>query len=328
MGFVGGRRGHARPHTVAATAVVAALLGATLSSLLLVGCAESIDEARTVQTHLGRLHQVIDVDVTTPSTDRAAAITVTYDGDLDQPAVLADLVAAVVKVADDLDYPAFPLTLVPATEPKSALTIGAAFRSPAAEDAVLSTWFTLTGALLGTVAYVALPDGETIAVSSDGGAAHDLAEVQRIGHGSARTTWVFRAGTATFTVGGRVRPSDLGLFQAVQRNAGVEGQPVWVHAWQLDRRPGHVRLDLDLALGDAVVAPGRLTVVRYGRTLAPLARNSLIALGSSRRPTYLTLHNGTDTLATWASDQAPGKGRDPLGRGWDVWLMQQAAAVS
>jgi hypothetical protein len=316
MGIAGVRR------TLATTSI-----GVVLTGLGLTGCSDPVDEARTVQTHLGRLHQVVDVDVTTPGTDRTAAITVTYDGDVDRPPELAGLVAAVVEVADDLGYPAYPLTLVPATEPASALTIGTAFRNPRAEDAALTTWFTVTGALLGTVGYVAGPGGETITVDSDGGAAHDLAEVQRIGHGTTRTTWVFRAGTATFTVGGRVRPADLDLFQAVQRNAGVEGQPVWARGWQLDRRSGHLRLDLDLALGRPAVSPGQLTVSRYGRTVAPLARNSLLALGGGRRPAWLTLHSGDDTFATWASGQPPGRGRDRLGRGWDAWLEQQAARI-
>lgn len=315
MGIVGVTR--------ALATVTAMTLGAVLA-----GCAESVDEARTVQAQIERLHQVVDVAVTTPSTDRTAAIRVTYDGDVDQPSVLAELIAAVGKVADGQDYPAYPLTLVPATEPDSALTIGGDFRNRAAEDKVLATWFTVTGALLGSVGYVAGQDGETITVDSEGGVAHDLAEVRRVGHGSGRTTWVFRAGAATFTVGGRVRPSDVALFQVAQRNAGVEGQPVWARSWQLDRRPGHVRLDLDVALGSADVSPGQLTVPRYGRTVAPLAHNSLVALGRTRRPAWLTLHRGDDTFATWASGQTPGKGRDPLARGWDVWLMQQAATAS
>jgi hypothetical protein len=317
MGIVGVRR-----------ALATTTIGLVLAGLGLCGCSEAVDEARAVQTRIGRLHQVVDVDVTTPSTERTAAITVTYDDSVDRPPVLASLVAAVVEVADDLDYPAYPLTLVPATEPASALTIGGAFPRPAAEDAVLTTWFTVTGALLGAVGYDAGLDGETITVDSEGGAAHDLAEVQRIGRGSARTTWVFRAGGATFTVDGRVRPADLRLFQAVQRNAGVEGQPVWARGWQLDRRSGHVRLDLDLTLGTAGVTPGQLTVARYGRTLAPLAHNSLIALDGTRRPAWLRLHNGDDTFATWASGKAPGRGRDRLGRGWDVWLALQAARAS
>jgi hypothetical protein len=317
MGIVGMRR-----------ALATTTLGMMLAGLTLSGCSEAVDEARAVQTRIGRLHQVVDVDVATPSTERTAAITVTYDDRVDQPSVLAGLVAAVVEVVDGLGYPAYPLTLVPATEPASALTIGGAFPQRAAEDAVLTTWFAVTGALLGSVGYVAGPDGETITVVSEGGVAHDLAEVRRIGHGSARTTWVFRAGPATFTVGGRVRPSDVALFQAVQRNAGVEGQPVWAHAWRLDRRSGHVRLDLDLALGSADVTPSRLTVPRYGSTVAPLASNSLIALDKTRRPAWLTLHSGDDTFATWASGRPPGRGRDPLGRGWDVWLMQQSATVS
>jgi hypothetical protein len=314
MGIVGVRR-----------ALATATIGVVLAGFALAGCAEPVDEARTVQTHLGRLHQVVDVDVTTPGRDQTPAITVTYDGDVDQPSVLADLVAAVVKVADGLDYPAYPLTLVPAVQPDSALTIRESLRRPA-EHAVLTSWFTLTDALLGSVGYVAQRDGETITVDSEGAAAHDVAEVQRIGHGTARTTWVFTAGASTFIVGGRVRPSDVALFQATQRNAGQEGQSVWARSWQLDRRATHVRLDVDVALGRATVTPKQLTVTRYGRTLALLARTSLVALHRTRMPVWLTLHSGDDTFATWASGQATGKGRDPLRRGWDAWLARQAAA--
>src|SRR6478752_3202750 len=129
-------------------------IGVVLAGLGLTGCSDPVDEARTVQTRIGRLHHVVDVDVATLSTEQTAAITVTYDGDVDRPPVLADLVADVVEVADDLGYPAYPLTLVPATEPASSLTIGAAFAAPTAGDSVLSTWFTVTDALLGSVGYV------------------------------------------------------------------------------------------------------------------------------------------------------------------------------
>src|ERR1700712_5779732 len=111
MGIVGGRRGPARPRAVAVIAMITVLLGATLA-----GCAEEVDEARTVQTHRGRLHQVVDVDVATPDTDHAPAITVTYADSVDGPVVLAALIAEVRKVAGGLDYPDYLLTLVPAVE--------------------------------------------------------------------------------------------------------------------------------------------------------------------------------------------------------------------
>jgi len=309
MGIVGVGR------ALAMSTIVMVITGLTLS-----GCSEPVDDARTVQTHLGRLHQVVDVDVATPGTDRTAAITVTYDGDVEQPSVLAGLVGEIVQVADDLGYPAYPLTLVPAVRPESSLTVRASFH----EDNVLATWLTLTDALLGSVEYVAQRDSETITVASEGAVAHDVAEVRRIGHGTRNTTWVFRAGASAFTVDGRVRASDVALFQATQRTAGQAGQPVWARSWQLDRRATHVRLDLDVALGTADVSPRELTVTRYGRTLAGLARTSLTTLEATRKPVWLTLHSGDDTFATWASGRAPTKGRDPLGRGWDAWLSRRA----
>lgn len=323
MGIVGGRRGPARPRSVAAIAVVAALIGAALT-----GCSDDVDESRTVQTHLGRVHQVIDAKVTPPTPDHSAAIRVTYDSQVDTATRLGDLIGEIEKVAEGLHYPAHRLTLIPAVAPTAALVVGDGFADHAQQGAVLTAWFALTGALLGPVTYDVQPDAETITVAAEGAAAHDVAEAQRIGHGSARTTWVFEADGSAFTATGRVRPADVALFQAVQRNAGVSGQPVWASTWQLDRRSDHVRLDLDLAFGTTLVAPAQLTVARYGRTVAPMARVSLTALASTRLPAWLTLHSGSDTFATWASRQAPGRGRDPRRRGWDPWLTQQAAAVS
>ena len=107
MGIVGGRRGPARPHVTALVLATTALVGAALA-----GCSGAGDQAHTVQTRLGRLPQVADVVVATPSRDQAPAITVTYERDVASAAVLAGLVAAVDDVADDLDYPTYPLTPV------------------------------------------------------------------------------------------------------------------------------------------------------------------------------------------------------------------------
>ena len=320
MGIVGGRRGHARPHGAAATVLVAALLATSLGA-----CAEPVDESRTVQTHIGRLHHVVDVDVTTPTPDRAAAITVTYAADVESPATVSGLINDVGTVADDLDYPTYLLTLVPAVDPDSALAVDAGFPGRPAKKDVLTTWFALTEALLGAVTYDVRPDGETISVASEGGAAHDIAEVQRIGHGTATTTWVFHTGEATFTASARLRPADVALFQAVQRNAGAAGQPVWARSWQLDRRRSHVRLDLDLVIGSGTVSADQLTVARYGRTLEPLTRTSLTALAAVKTPAWLSLHHDDDTFASWASEDPAAQGRDPLDRGWDTWLGQQSA---
>lgn len=319
MGIVGGRRGHARPRAAAAIAAIVAMLGATLS-----GCADTVDEARTLEAKIGRLHQVVDATVATPTADQAGAISVTYADDVDNPSELAALVARVEAVAAERDYPAHRLALVPSVEPDSTLVVDGGFGGADAQDEVLTTWFTLTDALLGPVTYVVRPDGEAITVDSQGGAAHDLAEVHRIGHGTPRTTWVFRSGAATFTASGRVRAADITLFQVMQRNAGAAGQPASVRDWQLDRRDTHVRLDLDIALGRSDVAPEQLTTGRYARTLAPLVHNALVALTGTGLPAWLRLHHGADVFGSWATDRTPAKGRDPLGRGWDAWLVQQS----
>jgi hypothetical protein len=322
MGIVGGRRGHARPHAAAVIAVVAALLATALS-----GCAADLDESRAVQTEIGRVHQVVDVEVTTPSRDHAPAVSVTYSDAVDDPTELTALVRAVGRVTARRDYPAYLLTLVPAVDHDSALTVDEGFVDRDDAGDVLTTWFAVIDALIGPVRYVARPDGETITVDSGGGAAHDIAEVRRIRHGTATTTWTFRAGGGTFTASGRVRASDAALFQAVQRNAGSAGQPAWASGWQLDRRATHVRLDLDVDLDGGAVVPAQVTIPRFGRAIAPLADTSLTALLATGLPAWLRLHDGDDVFGSWASGQEPATGRDPHRRGWDAWLVKRAAAV-
>lgn len=306
MGNVGGR-------TAAALVLLAALAG----------CAGAPDVARTIESEVDQLDRVTDVAVTAPTDDRAATLTVTYDDgtDADQ---LASLVVRVAEAAGD-DYAAYRLTLVPELEPDSALVVGPGFAGRDPERAVLDAWLLETAALLGAVRHVVEPDGEQITVDSGGGVAQDLGEARRMRYGDATTTWVFRAGAGTFTADGRVTAGDLALVQAVQRSAGVEGQPAWVDSWWLDRRAGHVRLDLEVAL-DGSPAPGaQLTAARHGAALGPLVDTALSALAATDLPVWLRLLDGPgDVLAAWSSERRSAPGRDPLDRGWDAWLASRA----
>lgn len=317
MGIVGGRR------AAAATLATGALL---LSGLA--GCSRAPDQAHAVQSGLRHLDQVRAAEVTRPSPDRAAAIRITYAAGVDDAAGLAALVSEVDAVAADGGYPSYRLTLVSAVTPESELTVGDGFGDRRASRAVLRTWLRLTDTLLGAVSYAVDPDGETVRVRSGGGAAHDLARARRIGHGSDRTVWVFDSGTGTFAATGRVTGRDLRLFAAVQRGSGAEGPPVWAPSWQLDRRAGHVRLDLTVDVA-AAGTPEQLTVARHGRTLAPLVRAALAALDATDLPAWLRLHatraGPDDVFGSWASGRPAARGRDPLDRGWDAWLARQAA---
>jgi hypothetical protein len=306
--------------TVGGRAATAALVLAALA-----GCAAAPDVARTVEGEVVQLDGVADATVTPPTADRAATLTVTYDDGADA-AALATLADEVARVAERNDYATYRLTLVPELEPDSALVVGPDFSGSAAERPLLGAWLAETAALLGPVRHAVDDGGEEITVDSGGGVAQDVAEARRLRYGGATTTWVFRTGPGTFTVGGRVSAGDLALLQAVQRGDGVEGQQAWASSWRLDRRAGHVRLDLEVALDGAPVAAAGLTAARYGSTVAPLVDTALVALAGAGRPSWVRLLDPSgDVLGSWSSEQRAAPGRDPLDRGWDAWLASQAA---
>jgi hypothetical protein len=321
MRIVGGRRARARLRAGVLLTALAA------GSTVLAGCSDEPDRARLVQTDVQRLDHVLRAEVAIPTTDRAPAVRVTYDAHLADTDSLGVLVAGVAEVAAARDYPTYRLTLVPVADPGSSLTVDAAFVDRRGRATVLDTWLLLTRALLGTVTYDVAADHETIGVDSGGGAAHDVAEVRRIGHGTARTAWAFDTGSGRFTVTGQVTVRDQVLVQAVQRNAGAAGQPVWVPTWQLDRGDGHVRLDLEVDVASAA-APAQLTVARFGPSLAPLVRTMLTALRATGEPAWLRLHTAgstpDDVFGSWATGRTPVRGRDPLSRGWDAWLVARS----
>ena len=186
--------------------------------------------------------------------------------------VLAGLVADVVEVADDLDYPAYPLTLVPAIQPDvdadrrrrlpRARRRGRGPRPRGSRSPTRCSARSRTSRSR---------DGETITVDSDGGAAHDVAEVQRIGHGDRPTPpgCSGRARRPSRSTAGCDRPT-WRSSRPCSATPASEGQPVWARAWQLDRRadPRAAR-PRRRARRPPTSAPRRLTVARYGRTLAP-----------------------------------------------------------
>lgn len=308
-----------------ATALAVALPLALLATLT--ACAGPLDLAHTVQTHLNRIDEVTDSTVSTPTTDTGAAITVTYAG-VETPRELGRLIAEIDEVADEKDYPSYRLDLLPAASTSDRLTVDDSFAGSADAAEVLANWFATTAALLGDVRYRFEPGVESIDLDSGAGILHDVGEAGRIGYGFAGTVWTFRTDTSAFVVEGRVSPTDVTLFQTTQRTVASEVLPAPAGSWQLERRDGHLLLDLDVAFADAPVAPDRLTIEGYGDDVERLALAAIGAVRPVGLPITLRLVNpvpeATDVFAFWASDTPPVRGRDPLMRGWDVWLRDLA----
>lgn len=324
MGTFGGRRAVERAAALAAGSLVLASLAASLT-----GCTGALDQAHSVQTRLNRIDEVSSADVSTPSADTGAAITVTY-ADAGSVRELTRLIAAVDGVAEEEDYPSYRLDLVPADGPSDRLTVDDSFAGSADEEAVLANWFATTAALLGDVHYRFEPGEESIELDSSAGILHDVSEASRIGYGFDGTVWTFRAGESAFVVSGRVSPTDVALFQTTERTVSSEVLPAPASAWRLERRDGHVLLDLDVAFGTGPVPPERLTIQRYGDDVERLAGAAIGAVRLAGLPASLRLVNPvpdrTDVFGYWASDARPVRGRDPLLRGWDLWLVGLAKA--
>ncbi len=322
MRTFGGRRAVTR-------ATIAVTLPLALLSALLSACTGALDQAHTVQTHLNRIDEVTSAKVATPSVDTGAAITVTYH-DADSPRELGRLVAAIDRVADEQDYPSYRLDLVPAANDADRLMVDDRFaRSPDAE-AVLANWFATTAALLGDVRYRFESGEESIELDSGAGILHDVGEASRIGYGFDGTVWTFRAGDSAFVVEGRVAPNDVLLFQGTQRTVASGVLPAPASTWRLERRDRHVLLDLRVGFPGGAVEPPRLTVARYGEDVERLAGAAMAAVGVAALPVTLRLVNpapgGNDVFGFWSSDDRPVRGRDPLSRGWDAWLVRLARA--
>ncbi|MDI6910710.1 hypothetical protein [Nocardioides sp.] len=333
MGTFGGRRTVARASALLALSVL-------LSAPLLAGCTAALDQAHSVQTKLGRIDQVADATVSSPSDERAAAITIDYTG-VATERQLARLVAEVGRVADHESYPAYRLDLVPTESPGDTLVVDSTFAGSDVAPSVLTTWLRVTAALLGDVTYSYQQSNESIAVDSGAGVAHDVSEASRIGYGFRDTTWTFTNAGTVFVVSGRVSPTDVLLFSGVQRSVSSGALPAPAAAWRLERRTDHLLLDLDVTFTSGPVAPARLTVERYGEDVRRLVVAALDALRVAGLPVWLRLHHraapgdpgdpaGTpddDVFGYWVAGQSPVRGRDPLLRGWDRWLAALARSA-
>lgn len=320
MGTFGGRR---------AVACASALLAVLLPGSLLTACSDPIDQSHTVQTQLNRIDAVTDAQVTTPSDSTGAVIEVVYN---DDPTAreLAALVKEIDAVTDREDYPSYRLDLVPAQDDGDRLTVDDTFVDSDDRSTVLENWLSTTSVLLGDVHYTFEPGTETIEVEAGPGILHDVGEASRIGYGYAGTEWTFRNGDTSFVVSGRVSPTDVDLFQDVQRSVSSEVLPAPATAWRLERRARQVLLDLDVGLEGTPVPPARVTIPRYGEAVSRLASAAMTATEAASLPVTLRLINpgaagqGDDVFGYWVSDERPVRGRDPLVRGWDLWLEKLA----
>jgi hypothetical protein len=320
MGTFGGRGAVAR---------AVALSAASLPLALLASCSGALDQAHTVQTHLNRIDEVTHSQVATPSADTGAAITVTYQY-ADSVRELGRLIGEIDRVADEQDYPSYRLDLVPAASDTDRLTVDDSFSGSAAEPEVLGNWLATTAALLGDVRYRFELGEESIDLESGAGIMHDVSEAGRIGYGFSGTVWTFRDADGVFVVAGRVSPTDVLLFQSTQRTVTSEVLPAPATTWQLERRDGHVVLDLDVGFAGGSVPPERLTIQRYGADVERLASAAMGAARLVGQPVTMRLvnpaPNADDVFGHWSSDARPVRGRDPLVRGWDRWLVDLAKA--
>ncbi|MGY2701093.1 hypothetical protein [Nocardioides sp. HB32] len=318
MRTFGGRRAVARASVLVALALPVAVL---------TSCSGALDQAHSVQTRLNRIDEVTDAQVSTPSAQTGAAIEVTYD-DAGTERTLARLIKEISAVAADEDYPSYRLDLVPAGYDRDRLTVDDSFSGSEEESSVLGNWFATTSALLGDVGYRFEPGAEEIDVDSGAGIAHDVGEASRIHYGFAGTVWTFRDGDSSFVAAGRVSPTDVLLFQGAQRSVTSEVLPAPASRWRLERRDGHVLLDLDVGFPGGSVPPERLTLQRYGADVARLASAAMAAVRVESLPVTMRLRNvtpeGDDVFGYWVSDQRPVRGRDQLVRGWDLWLTHLA----
>lgn len=309
---------------------VCALVALCLPAALVTGCTAALDQAHTVQTRLGRIDVIVDASVATPSGDTGAAIAVTF-ADADSPHELADLLDEIDKVAAEETYPSYRLDLTPADSAGDRLTVDDTFVDSADQITVLENWFSVTAALLGSVQYSFEPGTESINVDSGPGVGHDVGEASRIHYGFPNTTWTFVNGGTAFVASGRVSPTDVAMFETVQRTVSSQVLPTPAESWRLERHAHHVLLDLDVTFPNGPVDPARLTVERYGDDVERLVVAAVDAVRPASLPVRMELRNATvtspDVFGYWISDTSPQPGRDPLARGWDVWLVSTTGSA-
>jgi hypothetical protein len=306
---------------------VSALLVLTLATTVLGGCSDAVDQAHSIQTKLGRIDAISAADVTTPTAERGPSISVSYD-DAGTRRELSALIAAIDKIATDADYPSFRLDLKPVTSEGDVLVVDDSFSGSEDEPGVLDSWLTVLDVVLGDITYTFEPGSESIDVDAGAAVAHDVSEASRLRYGFPDTTWTFRNGDTAFVAAGRVSPTDVVLFQDVQRSVSSDVLPAPAPSWRLERSDHHVLLDLDVAFPGAPVDPEQLTIQRYGGDVERLAATAFSAVDVADLPVRMQLRNptdaGTDVFGYWISDQRPVRGRDKLVRGWDLWLVALA----
>lgn len=307
--------------SAAAVTAAAALLAAGA------GCAREIDRAHSVQTELGRIAAVADVEVDATTADRGARIEVALGAGLDDAAVVA-LVAAVDRVASTHAYPSYRLDL---TEPGTGdvLVVDDTFAEDRRAPAVVSAWRRTASAFIGDTTVTYEGRRTTVRVVSEGGMAHDVAESSRLAPPPRPVSWRYESSVATVVLAGRVTPADVALVARVQRGVVSPSLPVAARTWRLERQRTLAELDLRADVGSA--AAGDLTAAVWGDRLGPLARTAVAALGRPRPRVVLRLSrpvdDGSDVFGWWTSDRAPAEGRDRLRRGWDEWLVQQSSSL-
>lgn len=285
-------------------------------------CSADLDRARTLDTTLAGVRGVTDAAVRSATEDRATLVEVTLDLDLDATQTLATL-DRVDAAAREAGYTPYVLEVSRTITAGDVLSVDDTFVASRAAGRVVQNWIRVLDALLGDVTYEYGPGHESIEVVSGGGIAHDVAEAARIGYGDAGTTWRFLADSSEFVVSARVTRRDVHLFNRVQRTVVSTVLPVPATHWELQRRTGHLLLDLEVSLDGK---PEQVTIERWGPSVRPLAEAAVGATRYPALPRFLQLSDVTsdrrDTFAVWSSQETPVRGRDRWSRGWDLWWVR------
>ena len=315
-------RGWGRGQRRAALTVVAAMLLGGAS------CSADLDRARSLDTRIAGLDGVDDADVRSATTDRANLVRVTLDLGLDATETLA-AVRRVDRQTREAGFTPYVLELSRTITADDLLVVDDTFADSRAAGRVVASWIRVADAMLGEVTYEFGPGQEVIEVVSGGGIVHDVGEASRIGYGAADTTWRFEADVAEFVTSGPVNRRDVTLFNRVQRSVASTVLPVPATSWELQRRSGHVLLDLEVALDAG--SPEQVTPERWGPEVRPLAIAAVTSARYPATPRWLQLSNvtdsGRDTFASWSSETRPVRGRDRYSRGWDLWWNRVVRSV-
>lgn len=317
------KRGWSRGQGCAVLAMVGAvLLGGT-------ACSADLDRAQGLDTRLAGVAGVDDAGLRAATTQRSNLVRVTLDLGLDAAATLAT-VRRVDRVARDAGFDSYVLEVSRTITGGDVLVVDQTFATSRDAERTLENWIRVLDALLGEVTYEFEPGNEVIEVISGGGIAHDVAEASRIGSGTAATTWRFEADTSAYVVSGEVTRRDVTLFNRVQRSVASTVLPVPATRWELQRRTGHVILDLEVTLAGGT-DPRRITREDWAPSVRPLAVAAVRSTRYPASPRWIQLSDvagvGRDTFAQWESDGRPVRGRDRHSRGWDLWWVRVAQAL-